>query len=87
MVHVGLHSVSTYHKKFGKENKKNKNILCWVSTLGHSVKKAFPSVSRVALGKAFLKTLCPDFAECQIQGTRQSIFLIFKKSLPSTRIA
>ena len=31
MIHVGLHSVGTYHKKFGRQNQKNKNILCWVS--------------------------------------------------------
>jgi hypothetical protein len=31
MIHVGLHSVGTYHKKFGRQNKKNKNILCRVS--------------------------------------------------------
>jgi hypothetical protein len=31
MVHVGLHSVGTYHKKFGRQNQKNKNILCRVS--------------------------------------------------------
>jgi hypothetical protein len=31
MVHVGLYSVGTYHKKFGWENKKNKNVLCRVS--------------------------------------------------------
>jgi hypothetical protein len=30
MVHVGLHSVGTYHKKFGCQNKKNKNMLCRV---------------------------------------------------------
>jgi hypothetical protein len=30
MVHVGLHSVGTYHKKFGDQNKKN--MLCRVST-------------------------------------------------------
>jgi hypothetical protein len=39
MIHVGLHSVGTYHKKFGRQNKRNKNILC--------------RVSRVALGKEF----------------------------------
>jgi hypothetical protein len=27
MVHVGLHSVRTYHKKFGWEKKKEKNTL------------------------------------------------------------
>jgi hypothetical protein len=31
MVHVGLHSVGTYHKKFGWQKRKNKNILCRVS--------------------------------------------------------
>jgi hypothetical protein len=31
MVHVGLHSVGTYHKKFGRQNQKNTNILCRVS--------------------------------------------------------
>jgi hypothetical protein len=30
MVHLGLHSVGTYHKKFGWQNNKNKNILCQV---------------------------------------------------------
>jgi hypothetical protein len=27
MVHVGLNNVGTYHKKFGRENKRNKNVL------------------------------------------------------------
>jgi hypothetical protein len=31
MIHVGLDSVGTYHKNFGRQNKKNKNILCRVS--------------------------------------------------------
>jgi hypothetical protein len=31
MIHVGLHSVGTYHKNFGRQNQKNKNILCRVS--------------------------------------------------------
>jgi hypothetical protein len=31
MIHVGLHSVGTYHKKFERQNKKNKNIFCRVS--------------------------------------------------------
>jgi hypothetical protein len=30
MVHVGLHSVGTYHKKFIWQKKKRKNILCRV---------------------------------------------------------
>jgi hypothetical protein len=31
MEHIGLHSVGTYHKKFGWKKKKNKNVLCRVS--------------------------------------------------------
>jgi hypothetical protein len=31
MIHVGLHSVGIYHKKFGGQNLKNKNMLCRVS--------------------------------------------------------
>jgi hypothetical protein len=31
MIHVGLHSVGTYHKKFGRQNLKNTNMLCRVS--------------------------------------------------------
>jgi hypothetical protein len=31
MIHVGLYSIGTYHKKFGRQNKKNKKILCRVS--------------------------------------------------------
>ena len=31
MVYVGLHSVGTYHKKFGGQNEKNKNMVCRVS--------------------------------------------------------
>jgi hypothetical protein len=60
MIHVGLHSVGTYHKKFGRQNKKNKNILCRVSrddtrqsllcrvpTMGHSAKKTLCQVPNV----------------------------------------
>jgi hypothetical protein len=32
MIHVGLYSVGTYHKKFGRQNLKNENTLCRVST-------------------------------------------------------
>jgi hypothetical protein len=50
MVHVGLHSVGTYHKKFGRENKKIKSILSSVQEW-HSAKNIVPSVSRLTLGK------------------------------------
>jgi hypothetical protein len=39
MIHVGIHSVGTYHKKFGRQNLKNKNILCRVPNTWHSAKK------------------------------------------------
>jgi hypothetical protein len=39
MIHVGIHSVGTYHKKFGRQNLKNKSILCRVSYIWHSAKK------------------------------------------------
>jgi hypothetical protein len=38
MIHVGLHSVVTYHKKFGGQTRKNKNILCRVPSTWHSAK-------------------------------------------------
>jgi hypothetical protein len=60
MIHVGLHSVGTYHKKFGRQNKKNKNILCRMSredtrqsllcrvpTMWHSAKKPLCRVPAV----------------------------------------
>jgi hypothetical protein len=82
MVHVGLHAVATYHKKFGKKNKKNtlSSVQEWHST------------------KFFLKTLNTVFVECLSVDTRQrclcrvsdpghsanSIFKL-KKSLSSAR--
>jgi hypothetical protein len=57
MVHVGLNSVGTYHKKFDWENKINKNVLC--------------RVSRDDTRQRNLKTLRQTFAECLSGGTRQ----------------
>jgi hypothetical protein len=64
MIHVGLHSVGTYHKNFERQNKKNKNILCRVSrndtrqsmlcrvpTMWHSVENLFAESQRMTLGK------------------------------------
>ena len=64
MIHVGLHSVGTYHKNFERQNKKNKNILCRVSrddtrqrmlcrvsTMWHSAKSKFAECQPLALGK------------------------------------
>jgi hypothetical protein len=49
MVHVGLHSVGTYHKKFGDQNKKNKNMQ----------RHSLPSASYLTLGKeSALPSVC-----------------------------
>jgi hypothetical protein len=50
MIHVGLYSVGTYHKKFGWEKKKIKNTLSSAQAW-HSVKHVLPSVRRKTLGK------------------------------------
>jgi hypothetical protein len=71
MVHVGLHSVGTHHKKFGCKNKKYKCTLPSVSwlTLGkvgfaecqlgdtrqRIVNESLPSASDLTLGKAYFK--------------------------------
>jgi hypothetical protein len=54
MEHLSLHSVRTYHKKFGWEKEKIKYILPSVQGW-HSAKHALPSVIRRTFGKeAFL---------------------------------
>jgi hypothetical protein len=59
MVHVGLHSVGTYHKKFGDQNKKNKNMLCRVSTKDTRQRHSLPSASYLTLGKeSALPSVC-----------------------------
>jgi hypothetical protein len=94
MVHVGLHSVGTHHKKFGWENKKiqmyfaecqlvdtRQSRLCRVSAGWHSTKNS----ERI-------------FVECRLRDTRQRLLcrvpaiwhsanriLKLKKSLPSAR--
>jgi hypothetical protein len=51
MVHVGLHSVGTYHKKFYWEKKKNKKYTLPSVQKWHSTKHDLPSVSRLTLSK------------------------------------
>jgi hypothetical protein len=78
MVHVGLHSVGTYHKKFGGQNLKNKNMLCRVSNIWHSAKKPLCRVSilgpRQRLTAVSFMTAADGplpsvtFAECLILG-------------------
>jgi hypothetical protein len=65
MVHVGLHSVGTYHKKFGCQNLKNKNILCRVpkKALG---KEVFAECQLVDTRQRSLFTECqpPALGKC-----------------------
>jgi hypothetical protein len=49
MVHVGLHSVGTYHKKFGDQNKKK--VLCRVSRDDTRQRHSLPSAICLTLGK------------------------------------
>jgi hypothetical protein len=51
MVHVGLHSVETYHKKFGDQNKKNKNMLCRVYTEDTRQRLCLSRARYLTLGK------------------------------------
>jgi hypothetical protein len=51
MVDVGLHSVGTYHKKFGGQNKKNKKMICRVSTEDTRQRLSLPSARYLTLGK------------------------------------
>jgi hypothetical protein len=58
MVHVGLHSVGTYHKKFGGQNVKYKNMVCRVSiedtrcpVFGTRQRSLFAECQSSALGK------------------------------------
>jgi hypothetical protein len=66
MVHVGLYSVGTYHKKFGWENKKNKNVLCRVSRDDTRQR----SLCRVSAGWHSAKCSEIIFAECHPGDTR-----------------
>jgi hypothetical protein len=61
MVHVGLHSVETYHKKFGWENKKIKMYFaeCPEMTLGKEGYRHSAKYSEII------------FAECRPEGTRE----------------
>jgi hypothetical protein len=51
MVHVGLHSVGTYHKKVWWPKLKNTNMICRVSTENTRQTLSLPSAIYVALGK------------------------------------
>jgi hypothetical protein len=69
MIHLGLHSVGTYHKNFGRQNKKNKKILCRVSRDDTRQRM----LCRVSTGWHSAKMCKLIFAECQMVDTRQRI--------------
>jgi hypothetical protein len=78
MVHVGLNSVGTYHKKFGWENKINKNVLCRVSRDDTRQR----SLCRVSAGWHSTKKFeNPTSDLCRVLVRRHSA----KISLPSVR--
>jgi hypothetical protein len=64
MVHVGLHSVGTYHKKFGWENKKIKIYFaeCPEMTLG---KEAFVECQLVDTRQRIFFVKCQCSALCK----------------------
>jgi hypothetical protein len=79
MVHVGLHSVTTYHKKFGWQNKKIYFAECQKMTLGKVFfTECHTGGTRQRIFKNPKDTLCrvlvSAHSECRIQGTRQNIF-------------
>jgi hypothetical protein len=97
MIHVGLHSLGTYHKKFGGQNKKNKNILCRVfrddtrqslfcrvPTIWHSTKKLFAECQPLALGNDWRPSTFgrPLTALCR-EPLLPSVWHSAKESLPS----
>jgi hypothetical protein len=69
MVHVSLHSVVTYHKKFGKEKEKIEIFFaeCLNLTLGKDL------VCRVSNVEHSAKIINIYFAECLSAGTRQRV--------------
>jgi hypothetical protein len=89
MVHIGLHSVATYHKKFGKEKKKIKIyfVECPIMALDKAffaecqtwdTRQRFFKILNHSLPTVYQRALGKDvFAECLSVGTRQ------KKSLSS----
>jgi hypothetical protein len=66
MVHIGLHSVGTYHKKFGGQNVKNKNMVCrvFIENTRQSLLCRVPSIWHLAK-----KPLC----RVPVLGSRQRL--------------
>jgi hypothetical protein len=73
MVHVGLHSVGTYHKKFGCQNKKIKIYFAECPGDGTRQSKLYQVSYGRHSAKYFQKSLKQTFAECLLDGTRQRL--------------
>ena len=71
MIHVGLYSLETYHKKFDAENKKK--FKCTLPSVEWLTlcKVGFAECPGVALGKEVVSSLCRE----PLDDTRQSIYL------------
>jgi hypothetical protein len=82
MIHVGLHSVGTYHKKFGRQNKKNKNILCRVSNEDTRQRQlcGVPTGCRAFFGECLMKTLCLPSLLCRVSHSAKPLPIVFKAS-------
>ena len=95
MSHVGLYSVETYHKKFGWQNKKNKNVLCRVSKEDTRQRLCLPSAIPAAFGKNNKLRFCrvpvsPHSTKMALPSARSAalgkrIFKFLKNSWPSAR--
>jgi hypothetical protein len=94
MVHVGLHSVETHHKKFGGQNKKIQMYFVECQLVDTRQSRLY----RVSVGRHSAKNCKISFAECRPGDTRQRLLcrvspiwhstkriLKIKKSLPSAR--
>jgi hypothetical protein len=100
MVHVGLHSVGTYHKKFGGQNKKikiyfaecpqktlGKDTLYRVPVIWHSAKNLLCRVSAFDPRQRLTAVSCrwPLTVLCR-EPSLPSVCLSAKRSLPSTSL-
>jgi hypothetical protein len=100
MVHVGLHSVGTYHKKFGGQNKKikkcfaecpqktlGKDSLCRVPHIWHSAKRRLCRVSAFGPRQRLTAVSCrrPLTALCR-EPSLPSVWRSAKHSLSSASL-
>ena len=87
MIHVGLHSVVTYHKKFGGQTRKNKNILCQVPSTWHSAKNPLCRVPTLGPRQRLASVSCRTVADGPLPSATFAEYLtldkhVFAKSFP-----